>query len=245
VRAYPVSIEWPGRSEDDDAPIESCRRVVRREHGLAPDVRLIVGVDRLDYTKGIDEKFLVVERLLESRPELQGRVALVQVAEPSRGCLPAYRDLRGRVVNTAERINRRYGSNGYRPIVLLERHHEAEEVYRLMRAADVCHVGSLHDGMNLVAKEFVRARDDERGVLVLSRFTGASRQLTDAVTVNPYAIEESAGALREALEMRPEEQARRMRRMRASVAECSAYWWAGQMLQDAARLRQERRGQVA
>jgi trehalose 6-phosphate synthase len=245
VRAYPVSIEWPGRPADDAAPIEGCRRVVRRAHGLAADVRVILGVDRLDYTKGLEEKFLVIERLLEARPDLQGRVALVQVAEPSRGCLPAYRDLRGRVVNTAERINRRFGSNGYQPIVLLERHHEAEEVYRLMRAADVCHVGSLHDGMNLVAKEFVRARDDERGVLVLSRFTGASRQLTDAVAVNPYAIDESAGALREALEMRPEEQARRMRRMRAAVAECSAYWWAGQMLQDAARLRQERRGQVA
>ena len=245
VRAYPVSIEWPLRSAGESESIERCRTAVRRELGLAPGVRLVIGVDRLDYTKGIEEKCLVIERLLESRPELQGRVALVQVAEPSRGCLPAYRDLRARIVKTADRINARFGGQGDRPIVLLERHHEAEEVYRLMRAADVCHVGSLHDGMNLVAKEFVSARDDERGVLLLSRFAGAARQLGDALIINPYAIDETARTLRAALDMSEEEQSRRMRRMRAAVSEFSAYRWAGQMLQDAARLRQEHREQVA
>jgi trehalose 6-phosphate synthase len=148
-------------------------------------------------------------------------------------------------VNTARRINARFGRDRYQPIVLLESHHEAEEVNRLMRAADVCYVGSLHDGMNLVAKEFVSARDDERGVLVLSRFAGAARQLAGALIVNPYAIEESAHALGAALDMGLDEQSRRMRRMRSAIAEFSAYWWAGQMLQDAARLREERRGQVA
>jgi trehalose 6-phosphate synthase len=245
VRAYPVSVEWPARWTREPIPVETCRREVRQQLGLDPDLRLVAGIDRLDYTKGIEEKFLVVERLLEFRPELRGRIALVQIAEPSRGCLPAYRDLRERVTATAQRINSRFGSDGYRPIIVLERHHEPEEVNRLMRAADVCHVGSLHDGMNLVAKEFVSARDDERGVLVLSQFAGASRQLTGALIVNPYAIDESAHALAAALDMAEDEQARRMRQMRSSVAEFSAYWWAGQMLQDAARLRQERRGQVA
>jgi trehalose 6-phosphate synthase len=242
VRAYPVSIEWPGRRPRVSEPIDECRRAVRRQVGLEPDVRLVAGVDRLDYTKGIEEKFLVVERLLESRPELQGRVALVQIAEPSRGCLPAYRDLRRKVASTAARINARFGRDRYQPIVLLERHHEGEEVNRLMRAADVCYVGSLHDGMNLVAKEFVSARDDERGVLVLSRFTGAARQLDDALIVNPLAIEDAARALADALSMDDGEQSRRMRRMRSIIAEFSTYWWAGQMLQDAARLRQHRGG---
>ena len=215
---------------------------VRRQLHLEPSVRLGVGVDRLDYTKGIDEKFLAVERLLEWRPELRGRFVFVQLAEPSRDCLPAYRDLRSRLLKTAERINARFGAGTYRPIVLLEAHHEPEEVYRLFRAADLCYVGSLHDGMNLVAKEFVSARDDERGVLILSRFTGAARQLAGALIVNPYAIDESAHALRKGLNMPDQEQSRRMRSMRSTVAEFSTYWWAGQMLQDASRLRQTRRG---
>src|SRR6185295_17184920 len=154
-------------------------------------------------------------------PEFRGRFALVQIAEPSRDCLPAYRDLRSKVSSTAERINARFGGGGYRPIILLEAHHEPEEVYRFLRAADVCYVGSLHDGMNLVAKEFVSARDDERGVLILSRFTGAARQLGGAIIVNPYAIDDSAHALAAALSMSDDEQSRRMRRMRSTVAEFS------------------------
>ena len=200
VRAYPVSVEWPSRRACESPPIETCRQAVRRELDLEPDVRLCVGVDRMDYTKGIDEKFLAVERLLEWRPELRGRFVFVQVAEPSRECLPAYRDLRLRLLKTAERINVRFGAGTYRPIVLLEAHHEPEEVYRFFRAADLCYVGSLHDGMNLVAKEFVSARDDERGVLILSRFTGAARQLAGALIVNPYAIDDSAHVLMKGVE---------------------------------------------
>jgi trehalose 6-phosphate synthase len=242
VRAYPVSIEWPNRWVAGSAPIEVCRSEVRRQLDLESSVRLGVGVDRLDYTKGIEEKFLAVERLLESRPELVGRFAFVQLAEPSRDCLPAYRDLRVKVLRTAEGINLRFGAGAYRPIIVLEDHHEPEEVYRFLRAADLCYVGSLHDGMNLVAKEFVSAREDERGVLILSRFTGAARQLADALLVNPYAIDDSAQVLSDALNMCDDEQSRRMRRMRSAVAEFSTYWWAGQMLQDAARLRQVGRG---
>jgi trehalose 6-phosphate synthase len=242
VRAYPVSIEWPNRWVGQAAPIEVCRHEVRRQLGLEPSVRLGVGVDRLDYTKGIEEKFLAVERLLESRPDLLRRFAFVQLAEPSRDCLPAYRDLRVKVLKTAERINLRYGAGAYRPIIVIEDHHDPETVYRFLRAADLCYVGSLHDGMNLVAKEFVSAREDERGVLILSRFAGAARQLADALLVNPYAIDDSAQVLSDALNMSDDEQSRRMRRMRAAVAEFSTYWWAGQMLQDAAQLRRPGRG---
>jgi trehalose 6-phosphate synthase len=239
VRVYPVSVEWPNRRVCESAAIEVCRHTVRRQLNLESDVCLGVGVDRMDYTKGIEEKFLAVERLLESRPEFIGRFAFVQLAEPSRECLPAYRDLRSRLLKTAECINVRFGAGTCRPIILLEGHHESQEVYRFLRAADLCYVGSLHDGMNLVAKEFVSARDDERGVLVLSRFTGAARQLDGALIVNPYAVDDSADALADALNMSDREQSRRMRRMRATVAESSSYWWAGQMLQDAARLRRQ------
>lgn len=242
VRAYPVSVEWPNRWVSQSPTIEECRRAVRRRLHLEPNVGLGVGVDRMDYTKGIEEKCLAVERLLELRPELTGRFVFVQVAEPSRNSLAAYRDLRLRLLKTADRINARFGAGAYRPIVLLEAHLEPQEVYRLLRAADLCYVGSLHDGMNLVAKEFVSARDDGHGVLILSRFTGAARQLAGALIVNPYAIDDSAHVLMAALSMPAEEQSRRMRRMRSTVAECSTYWWAGQLLQDASRLRRALRG---
>jgi trehalose 6-phosphate synthase len=239
VRAYPVSVEWPSRCARQSPPIEACCEAVRRQLHVQPDVRLCVGVDRLDYTKGINEKFLAVERLLELYPAYRKCFVLVQIAEPSRNCLPAYRELRSRLLETAGRINRRFGSDTYNPIVLLEAHHEPADVYRFLRAADVCYVGSLHDGMNLVAKEFVSARDDERGVLLLSRFAGAARQLTGALIVNPYATDESAHALADALRMTPEEQSRRMRTMRAVVADFNTYRWAGEMLADAAGLRSD------
>jgi trehalose 6-phosphate synthase len=237
VRAYPVSVEWPSRWARQSPRIGTCRAAVRRQLQLSPDVLLGLGVDRLDYTKGINEKFLAVEQLLERHLEFRGRFVFVQIAEPSRDCLPPYRELRSRLLETTHRINSRFGRNGYRPIVLLETHHEQAEVYRFFRSADLCYVGSLHDGMNLVAKEFVSARDDERGVLILSKFAGAVRELTGALIVNPYAIDDSADALAQALRMADKEQSERMRAMRSIVAEFSAYRWAGEMLADAAHLR--------
>jgi trehalose 6-phosphate synthase len=162
---------------------------------------------------------------------------MIQIAEPSRDGLPAYRHYRSRLLETIDRINRRFGTEGYRPVVLLESHHEPADVYRFFRAADICYVGSLHDGMNVVAKEFVSARDDERGVLVLSKFTGAARRLTEALIVNPYDIDGSAGVLAEALRMTDPEQASRIRAMRSIVAEFNAYRWAAEMMADAARFR--------
>ena len=238
VRAYPVSLEWPNSLVSESLPVDACREAVRRELGLEPGIRLGIGVDRLDYTKGIVHKLLAIEKLLEDRPDLRGRCVFVQIAEPSRTGLTAYRDIRTSVVNACARINERFGTGTYRPIVLRERHHEPAEVYRFLRAADLCYVGSLHDGMNLVAKEFVSSRDDERGVLVLSRFAGAAQQLRGALMVNPYKIEESAIRLAEALQMPEQEQADRMRSMRTVVAEFNAFWWAGQMIEDAANSRQ-------
>jgi len=158
---------------------------------------------------------------------------LVQIAEPSRTRLPKYRKARSRVVETAARVNRRFGSREYRPLIVLERHVDSAEVFSCLRAADVCYVGSLHDGMNLVAKEFVSARDDESGVLMLSEFTGAAHELTTALRVNPYAIDECATTLANALSMPREQQRTRMQAMRAIVAHSNSYRWAADMLADA------------
>jgi trehalose 6-phosphate synthase len=237
IGAYPASIEWPNRLAVDAPPIENCRNDVRRDLRLAPGTKIVLGVDRLDYTKGINEKLLAAEHLLASQPEFRGRVVFVQIAEPTRATLSAYREVQTRVRATAERINRRFGCDGYVPVVLLESRHEPDQVYRFLRAADVCYVGSLHDGMNLVAKEFVSARADCRGVLVLSEFTGAVRQLGAALTVNPYDVEGAAAQVARALTMSAEEQAGRMSVLRAVVAEFNTFRWAADLLQDAVRLR--------
>jgi trehalose 6-phosphate synthase len=237
VRSRPVSVEWPNRWTRELPPAEVCRKEVNLQLGLTSHAWLAVGVDRMDYTKGLVEKFLAVERMLESSPELRERFVLAQLAQPTRGALPAYRELQARVRQTAERVNRRFGTANHRPIVLLEGDHAPVVVHRFLRAADVCYVGSLHDGMNLVAKEFVTARDDERGVLVLSRFAGAARELTGALVIDPRSTDAAARALRDAVGMPVEEQSRRMRDMRAVVARFSTHWWAGQMLNDARRAR--------
>jgi trehalose-6-phosphate synthase len=237
VRAYPVGIDWNAAALRNVPPALACRERVHREHNLRNGVRIIVGVDRMDYTKGIARKFDAVEHLLERRADLRNRLVLLQVAEPSRQSLDAYRACREEAVAAANRVNARFGSADYHPILLLERHFEHDEVYTLYRASDVCYVNSLDDGMNLVAKEFAAARDDERGVLVLSEFAGASRQLADALIVNPYATARSARSLEQALQMGEEEQARRMRSMRRVVAATDSTWWGNQLLRDAGLVR--------
>jgi trehalose 6-phosphate synthase len=221
--------------------VTESRAAVRDELGLPADARIGLGVDRLDYTKGIVERLLAVERMLERRPDLLGRFWFVQVAAPSRTLIERYRLLGEEVERTTARINERFGRNGRGPIVLLHAHRDPPDVFQLYRAADLCYVSSLHDGMNLVAKEFVSARDDLRGVLVLSRFTGAARELTEALLVNPYDLDEAGAALIAALEMPEGEQEERMRSMRTMVSEFNVYRWAGRMLLDATRLRQRDR----
>ncbi|MBN8732618.1 MAG: trehalose-6-phosphate synthase [Acidobacteria bacterium] len=241
VRPYPISLEWPVKWAEAAASPRDCREQVWHELGLKPGALLGVGVDRLDYTKGVEERLLAVELLLETHPEYRGRFTFVQLAAPSRTKIERYRQLNDAVEKVAARVNERFGAEGYRPIVLLRAHHEPAEVYRYYRASDVCYVSSLHDGMNLVAKEFVASRNDLRGVLVLSEFTGAARELTEALIVNPYNLEAAAGALAEALRMPPGEQADRMLAMRSVLAQFNVYRWAGTMLADAARLRSQER----
>jgi trehalose 6-phosphate synthase len=241
VRPYPISIEWPVHWVSQAPSVEQCRAEVRRELRIAPDALLGVGVDRLDYTKGIEERLAAVDELLARYPEYRGRFTFAQLAAPSRTKIDRYRELNERVESLAAAINERWSSGSYRPIALLRAHHEPAAVFKFYRAAELCYVSSLHDGMNLVAKEFVAARDDNLGVLVLSQFTGAARDLTEALIVNPYDIVQAADALAAALRMPPGEQRVRIQSMRRLVSEFNVYRWAGRMLVDAAQLRRRDR----
>jgi trehalose 6-phosphate synthase len=241
VRPYPISIEWPVHWLDSVPAVAECRASVRRELGIPDDALLGVGVDRLDYTKGIEERLLAVDALLDRHAEFRGRFVFVQLAAPSRTKIPRYRELNERVEAVAGEVNQKWADGDYRPIVLRRAHHEPASVFRYFRAANLCYISSLHDGMNLVAKEFVAARDDELGVLVLSQFTGAARELTEALIVNPYDLQQAGDALAAALVMPASEQRERMRSMRRMVSEFNVYRWAGRMLIDAAELRRRER----
>lgn len=238
VAAYPISIEWPPRWARPMAEIATARDKVRREFNIPDGVSVGLGVERWDFTKGIVERFHSLERLFDRRPRMIGRLTLLQVAAPSRSQLSAYQALQEQTVAEARRINDKFGRGNWKPIVLIGEHQEPQRVYELYRAVDFCLVNSLHDGMNLVAKEFVAARDDEDGVLILSTFAGASRELTEALLVNPFDVSETADAMEKALDMSRQERRERMRLMRRTVKENNVYRWAGRMLMDLARVRQ-------
>ena len=203
-------------------------------------MHLGVGVERWDFTKGIVERFHALEALLDRRSDLRGRVVLLQVVAPTRTKLAAYQALQRQTVAEMERINARFAGSSWKPIVLVDRQQSAEEVFELFRAADFCVVNSLHDGMNLVSKEFVAARDDEDGVLILSAFTGASRELVEALLVNPFCVSETSAAIEAAITMPREERRERMRLMRRTVMDNNVYRWAGRMLLDVAQVRRRR-----
>lgn len=237
VKSYPISIEWPPRLMQKVPPVTGCRDEIRRLHHLPSDTQLGLGIDRMDYSKGILERFRSVERLLELQPQLVGKFSFIQIAAPSRSTIAAYQQFEKDVHDLADSINENYKGRGAPPIILLAKHHEPEAVYKYMRAVDLCFVSSLHDGMNLVSKEFVASREDERGVLILSMFAGASRELTEALIVNPYDVEHCANALLAAIKMPDNEQRERMHAMRNYVREFNIYRWAGKMLIDAAIVR--------
>jgi len=235
VLPYPISIDPDLAAEYLGNDWPRTVAAFRQRHGMA-DRPFLISVDRMDYTKGIPERLWALGRLLEKHPELRGRFHLVQVGAPSRTHLGAYQRLDAEVERRVEEVNRRFGTADWRPVVFVHEHTGPEVIYPLYRAAAGCVVSSLHDGMNLVAKEFVSARDDELGTLVLSRFTGAARELPDALIVNPFDLDQSADAMLAALTQPAEEQRARMQRMRRQVAEYNIYRWAGRLLAEGVRL---------
>ncbi len=246
VRPFPISVAVPETGPDSAAAPKSVyleRAALFKSLGVQATF-MGVGVDRVDYTKGILERFQGVERFLEKNPSYQTQFTLVQIGAPSRTHIKRYHDLMAEVESEAERINWRFQTASWKPIVFLNRHHTHSEIEQYYRAADVCLVTSLHDGMNLVAKEFIASRDDEHGALILSRFTGAGRELRDAVIVNPYDIEQLADAVRFALEMDPEERQARMRRMRRVVKDHNVYRWAANLITELSEIRIEKREQL-
>jgi trehalose-6-phosphate synthase len=238
VAPYPISIEWPPRWLAQLPDIAACRAAVHARHRIGADVIIGLGVERWDFTKGIIERFHALEILLDNNPRYRGRISLLQIAAPSRGQLPAYQALQQHTYAEVERINSKFAQGDWRPLVLIDEQQEPLRVFELYRAADFCLVNSLHDGMNLVAKEFVAARDDEDGVLILSTFAGASRELAEAVLINPFDVTETAGAMEIAMHMGRDERRNRMSLMRRTVKENNVYRWAGRMLMDASRIRQ-------
>jgi trehalose 6-phosphate synthase len=239
VRPFPISVDFSEASAPDRTSQTSPyldRGALLKEHGVETAF-MGVGVDRVDYTKGIMERFRGVERFHEKYPAYRGQFTFVQIGAPSRTNIKRYHDLLGEVESEAERINLRFQTDRWRPIVYLNRHHSHQEIQRYYRAADLCMVTSLHDGMNLVAKEFVASRDDDQGVLLLSRFTGASHELRDALQINPYDEEQLADAIHFALTMDPAERSARMHRMREVVKDFNIYRWAANLVTDLCEIR--------
>jgi trehalose 6-phosphate synthase len=239
IAAYPMSIEWQNVDAARIPAASDARKFVLNENSLPANIKIGVGVDRLDYTKGILERVQAVERMIELNPDMEGKFTFIQIAAPSRTEISAYQDYAEEIHREVNRINAKFGGNV--PLIILrEFHHSKEAVYKYYRAADLCFVSSLHDGMNLVAKEFVAARDDEQGVLILSQFTGAAISFPDALLVNPYHIDACAAALARALYMHPDEQRERMIAMRRHVREHNIFRWAGYLLLDSAEIQRIR-----
>jgi len=248
VRPYPVSVAFEGAvplvatGDEEEGEAEhrrsEQRKMLLNEFNVRAET-LALGVDRLDYTKGIVERLEAIEQLFEDHPWHRERLTMVQIAAPSRTRIQSYADLRTRVVETVERINTRYQTQRWKPVILIERQCGHDEVKRWYEVADLCLVTSLHDGMNLVAKEYVASRDDEDGVLVLSKFTGAAVELRDALIVNPYDIRGVAEAIHAGLEMSREDRQQRMQRLRRQVMEHNIYLWAASVLGDLRELRLE------
>ncbi len=238
IKPFPISIDVTERNEPVPAveDREKEKKALFKKYGIEAEF-LGVGVDRLDYTKGILERFRSIERFLERNPKYVGCFTFVELGAPSRVGIQKYSDFIAEVDNEAERINARFHKDNWRAIMLFKKHHSHEEILPFYRFADLCLVTSLHDGMNLVAKEFIASREDNRGVLILSEFTGAARELGDALIVNPYDIEATASAIREAIEMTAEEEKERMTAMRRIVRERNVYRWAAELVGELANVR--------
>jgi trehalose 6-phosphate synthase len=230
VRPFPISIDFDAhvavaQSAAVDREMERWRQQLR-----LGSQKLGIGIDRIDYTKGLVERLGAIDLFLEKCPDYREQFVFLQIGVPSRMHVRQYKLLDDEIDGLIEEINWKWSSDSWRPIVYIKQQHSPIEMMALHRLADFCMVTSLDDGMNLVAKEFVTSRFDGDGALILSRFTGAARELNSAILVNPFAIDEVADAIHLSLVMPEEERLKRMERMRTGVAENNIYRWAGKFL---------------
>ncbi len=228
VKPFPISIAFTQKDLKIRTPKIKPSQLLA-EFGIKA-THMGIGVDRVDYTKGIVEKLLAIERFFEKYPEYLGKFTFVQIGAPSRTELKSYSDIMNSIVSESERINLRFKSKKWKPVLLLNQYHSQNEIAPFYSSADFCMVSSLHDGMNLVAKEFVASRNHNDGSLILSRFAGAARDLQGALIVNPYDIEQSAEAIKSALDMTIEEQHLRMIQMRQEILKHNIYLWAANLV---------------
>jgi len=235
VRSFPISVDIDINSRIDKGEEEDIAKI-RKEFELNGKT-VALGVDRIDYTKGIAERMIAVDRFLEKYPEHKGKFVFVQLGAPSRTHIKRYHDLIGEIDELAEKINWKHMNDEWKPIVYLKRHFSPEEIKPFYRIADICVVSSLHDGMNLVAKEYIASKNDLNGTLILSRFTGAARELVDAIHINPYSIEEFADSIKLAAGMPLPEKKRRMENMRKIITDNNIYKWAGDIITDLTTLK--------
>lgn len=239
VKPFPISVDFTQPDRDTAKLPEKPDPVkVLKELGIKAE-KIAIGVDRIDYTKGMLERVKAVERFLEKYPAYQKKFTFIQLGAPSRTHIPQYHRFLAELHAEVDRINWRFKAKEWKAIVFLEKHHDHKEITKYYKIADTCLVTSLHDGMNLVAKEFVAASDDHRGVLILSRFAGASRDLKDALIVNPYDIEQMADAIYYSLTMPEAEMEERMTRMRQQIHENNIYKWAANLTEELMKLRMD------
>lgn len=237
VKPFPISIAFTLKDYEEAVPVSSRQKASELlwPHGLTAEY-LGIGVDRIDYTKGLLEKFLSIECFLENNPEYIGKFTFVQIGAPSRSLLKTYSDLIAAVDHEANRINLKFKSRTWQPILFLKSHHSHEEIMPYYRSANLCMVSSLHDGMNLVAKEFIAARNESDGVLILSQFAGAYHELHGALIINPYDTERSAEAIKTALEMPIELQQQKMKQMKRLIMRHNVYAWGASILRTMASI---------
>ncbi len=232
IRPYPISVDFEGVNAMANLPeVLKAKDDLVEEFALSGQ-KVLLGLDRIDYTKGIPERIMAVGRLFEKHPELKEKVVFLQMGEISRIHIPKYKALNDEINALVEQTNWKHSTNGWKPIILVRRHLSFAELLAFYRLGEICIVSSLHDGMNLVAKEFLSSRVDEGGMLVLSQFTGASRELTDAILVNPFDREQFSDGIFTALSLSPEERNKRMVKLRQIIQQNNIFRWAGKIISE-------------
>ncbi|MFA5038803.1 MAG: trehalose-6-phosphate synthase [Candidatus Omnitrophota bacterium] len=232
IRPYPISVDFEGINKVAGSENVALAQKALIEEFHLEGQKILLGVDRIDYTKGIPERILAVDRLLEKQPQLKEKITLLQVGEISRLHIPRYKALNDEINALVEQVNWKHSTDVWKPVILVRRHLSFQELLALYRSCHVCLVSSLHDGMNLVAKEFASSRTDNLGCLVLSQFTGASRELTDAVLVNPYDREDISDGIWTGLNLSEDEQQKKMLKIRQVVQTNNIFRWAGKIISE-------------